>query len=404
MGNICVGGFRMPEQADPTRHTDAPRPNEHIISNHSQGTTEDTESRSPSVRLQKKINDLKPYVARASGSLKDYGQAAIDRASGKKIGLSFAKLDAEHLDAMVEVENQRNPGLNLRHFNDQQAFIKALEEQNTTSFRAIFPQTSPDTMMTVAHHVMADVRLHQDGPPSIVITEPAVVVDSGLNQLYQHNHFLNELRDSGVPLSQVAIIETQAQKTKDDCVMYSLNYAIKAHKNAQQFNDLHEELHRGTLSIEPESRAHTTVGAFEQKKRYAALYEGTHAAFGADVLPADFYKHGASLTQAEELMERTDGRMAGRVNSERHSNAENLVERNKAFRVPRRELLDAQKQKDNEFSASIDGFRLQEIQRVMTAEQRGELPIFTATLQQQAKEKSLKEYGDYLSRFGEQFM
>ncbi|WP_152533217.1 YopJ family acetyltransferase [Pseudomonas syringae] len=367
MGNVCVGGSRMSHQVYSPDRADAPPRSERNTPDRSKRTAGDAE-RNQSMRLQQKINDLKPYVRHARGPMKAYGQAAIDRASGKKTSVSFAELDATHLDAMVDIENQRNPGLNLRHFRDHKEFIQAIQSGGPNSFRAIFPQTSPGTGQTVKHHVMADVRLHQDGAPTVIITEPAVIVGERFQQLQQHNLTLEDLGEGGVPLSHVAIIETQAQKTKDDCVMYSLNYAIKAHKNANQFDDIHQSLQHGALSTEPESRARTTLGALEANSMYSVMHDGAHAAFGADVLPVDFYKHGASLTQAKQLMKRPDGRMAGRVNSEGHSEAENLVQRNKAFRVMRRELLDDEAPSNTQFSASIDGFRLQEIKRVLTAE------------------------------------
>ncbi|WP_455710242.1 YopJ family acetyltransferase [Pseudomonas corrugata] len=58
----------------------------------------------------------------------------------EKTTVSFAALDAEHLDALVEEENRRNPSLNLRHFNNQLAFVGALRHNQPASFRAIFPR------------------------------------------------------------------------------------------------------------------------------------------------------------------------------------------------------------------------------------------------------------------------
>ncbi|MDG6382526.1 type III secretion system YopJ family effector HopZ1b [Pseudomonas savastanoi pv. phaseolicola] len=368
MGNICIGGPRMSQQVYSPERADTPQRNALR-----EQTEADIEQNSESMRLQQKIDDLKPYVSHATGPMKAYGQAAMDRASGKKTDVSFAQLDAEHLDAMVDVENQRNPDLNLRYFKHHKEFIQALESDGPSSFRAIYPLTQPRTGQAAKHHVMADVRLTPCEPPSIVITESGVIVGKRNKQLHRHNQTLEDLSESGVQLSQVAIIETQAQKTPDDCVMYCLNYAIKAHKNADQFDDIHHGLQRGTLlteSMEGESRTRTTAGTFEEETRYPVVEGDTHVAFGADVLPVDFYKHGASLTQALRLMERPDGRMAGRVNSKGHERAENLVERNQAFRISRRELLDEDNPQISQFSASIDGFRLQEIERVLAAAQR----------------------------------
>ncbi|KPW70099.1 YopJ family acetyltransferase [Pseudomonas cannabina] len=99
--------------------------------------------------------------------MKAYGQAAIDRASGKKTSASFAKLDATHLLDMINAENQRNSDLNLRRFGNQTKFIKALKSKGSDSFWAISPQTSDSTGQPASHHVMADVRLHPSRKPTV---------------------------------------------------------------------------------------------------------------------------------------------------------------------------------------------------------------------------------------------
>lgn len=365
MGNICVGGSRMTQHVNSPHRANAPSRGDHPASE--QKLKAKARDQNLTSRLQKKIDDLKPQLRHASGPLKKYAQEAINRASGKKTTVSFAALDAEHLNAMVDVENQRNPGLNLRHFDNQLAFVEALKHDEPASFRAVLPQTSPNTNRPVKHHVIADVRLRPGYPPSVVITEAAVTVGFRNQQLHQHNLTLEAMNESGIPLSRVAIIETQAQKTSDDCVMYSLHYAIKAHKNAQQFDEIHQDLQQGAAPASRESRARTTLGALEKNMGHTVLHEGTHAAFGADVLPADFYKHGASLTQATELVNRPDGRLSGRVNSQGHDEPENLVQRNQAFRVTRKTFSDNAEPSTIQFSASIDGFRLQEIERVLAA-------------------------------------
>ena len=316
-------------------------------------------------RLRTKIDSVKHRLRHASDPLAEYGRAAVDRARGKT-NVDIAALDVAHLDAMVEVENLRNPGLNLQHFRNHMEFIEALKAEGPASFRAIIPQTDLDTGLPHEHHVMADVRLRPGEPPSVIVTEPAVIVDDKLGQLHRHNLMLDALEEHGIPLSQVAVIEATAQKSKVDCVMYSLHYAIKAHKNASHFDELHQGLQRGSSPAGLDSRARTSLHVMENPRLRGPALDA-HAAFGADVLPADFYKHGASLTQAEQLISRPDGRMAGQVNGPGHDKAENLVERNQAFRVPRERYPGEAGPSDAQFSASIDGFRLQEIERVLAA-------------------------------------
>ncbi len=299
----------------------------------------------------------------------------------------MAVLDAANLDAMVKVENQRNPGLNLRHFSHQKDFIAALEAEGPASFRAIFPQTDERTGKAVPHHVMADGRRNPGKPPTVVVTEPAIIIGKNvaeLDQLQRHNGLLFDLDELGIPLSHVAIIETGAGS--DDDLLAQLEELLprddrwrhrhgaaghgRDHVLPAFLADLwpqEEALDRGEHPAGAaglESLAQTTLSKFPGK----ALYSGTHAAFGADVLPPDFYKHGASLAQARQLMSRPDERMTGRINGPEHDQAETLIERNEAFRMPRRTLPgDSEPSDDEFFSASIDGFRLQEIERALAA-------------------------------------
>uniref|UniRef100_UPI00370942EC YopJ family acetyltransferase n=1 Tax=Pseudomonas corrugata TaxID=47879 RepID=UPI00370942EC len=105
---------------------------------------------------------------------------------------------------------------------------------------------------------MADVRLRPGHSPSVDITEAAVTMGFCNQQLHQHNLTLEALYESGFPLSRVAIIETQAQKTSNDCATYSLHYAIKENKNAQQFDEIHQDfnkaMHRAVPNHEPVPR------------------------------------------------------------------------------------------------------------------------------------------------------
>ncbi|TCK31970.1 YopJ serine/threonine acetyltransferase [Paraburkholderia sp. BL8N3] len=321
-------------------------------------------------RLRAKIAAVEQALLHASGPLRDYAEEAVARVRRRAPNApSITTLDIAHLGAMAEVENQRNPGLNLHRFEHQDEFVDVLRADGPASFRAVFPLSMPLTGKPSDHYVMADMRRHPGQPPSIVITESAIIFAEVMpesNQLAKHNRLLDTLENAGMDLSRVAVIETFAQKSIDDCVMFSLHYAIKAHKNAAEFDVLHSRLQQGsTPDASGTSRRSTSLASLEDTFRAKLLT--AHAAHGADVLPADFFKHGASLQQAEQLVRRPDRRVAGPVNSATHAKRETLPERNQAFRVLR--LKDPTKNdgETTHFSASIDGFRLQEIERALTA-------------------------------------
>lgn len=316
-------------------------------------------------RLEQKIARVEAIMQNVRGPLRKYAKAAVERVRHRMADApSFANVDAAHLDALVATEKQRNPGLNLEHFSHQDDFVEAIRRGTKQSFQAIFPYPDPATHQSESHHVMADVRHHADGTTTVVVVESAEIFAGRGTRLGKHNQIVLALNEVGVDSNNIAVIETQAQKSTDDCVMYSLNYALKAHKNQRVFDKFHARLQR---QANPDrtglSRGATSVNAPEEAYRIRMLY--CHAAHGADVLTTDFYKHGSSLQQAKELMKREDGRMSGPVNSDRHAVRETLVERNLAFRVPRPEARDQDASEGAMFSASIDGFRLQEIARAL---------------------------------------
>ncbi|MBB5421822.1 hypothetical protein GCT19_41370 [Paraburkholderia sp. CNPSo 3155] len=115
---------------------------------------------------------------------------------------------------------------------------------------------------------MADVRQHADGA-TIVVLESGVIFNGrpepDQNQAAKHNCLVSGLATEGVDSCRIAIVETQAQKTQDDCVMYSLTYVLKAHKNREIFDRLHARLNAGANpDTSGESRNATSLRVMEE--------------------------------------------------------------------------------------------------------------------------------------------
>lgn len=301
-----------------------------------------------------------------------FGQyaAAVTSLMRKNVqpGRETTEMDIENLGAIIDVENQRNPGLNLRQYEKDDDFIRDLGEARSGSFRAIFPLTSRQTGEPSLHHVMADVRVPEDGRPSVIITESSLI--AGRGQFRKHAYLREKMTKAGLDVSRMATIEVGAQYSLHDCVMYSLNYALKSHKNSELFKRLHANL-RETGALVPDQGpvGDTSLLGFAFRRDFLFAKWGATAT-GKDTLCVDFYKHVGSLTHANKLEANPATNMSGRTNSPSRLEPETLTQRVGALRVTRKgEGLPEEEPKT--YSASIEGFRLQEVARVLEAA-RGE--------------------------------
>jgi hypothetical protein len=153
--------------------------------------------------------------------------------------------------------------------------------------------------------------------------------------------------------------------------MYCLNFALKAVKNSGVFDNMHRNIAqtgapRPDISFEQhlaESDGLLGQWGAEQARQHLG---NIGYAVGPLVLPPDFFKHATSATLAEEVSERAVQDCApgelpatSRVNGTRHQAPESLEERVDAFMVTRPD----DKGVKRTYSASIEGFRLQEIAR-----------------------------------------
>ncbi len=293
-------------------------------------------------------------------------------------GLQITRLDIANLHAIIDVENERHPGLNLRQYFKDDEFVQALKQAPPgSSFRAIFPLTAKKqdpkdptgkngqklVSIPLTHHIMADVRVSQEGVPTVILHESANVYTSTNASAY--TNLRQKMLQAGLKTHQMATIEVGAQSAPNGCVMYSLNFAIKSHKNVELYNKFHDNLRDG-VGILPDKNSigNTSLGLMLDSSHALRTFGETVS--GEDVLPAEFYKHLASKTHATKLAtdsaDEFSGKFSNRISSSHHSIGETLPERVQAFRVTR-----SSKNGQKSYGASIEAFRMQEIARVLEA-------------------------------------
>ncbi len=327
-------------------------------------------------------------------AFREYAQHAVERARGNMPpNFITSALDSENLAKLMEVENARNPGLTLRHHRHQDEFIDHLLHTTDEKFRAVFPLTMQDSQEAGAHHVMADVRKPPGQPPTVVICE-TVGLDHHVDK---HMKFWKDLQDKQIDTSRVGLIENTAQRSARGCAMFSMHFAIKSHKNEAIFDQMHQALRERTGLVPGQSGAQTAGQASELALLFARddppfqdtfNDAGTDFAPGQGVLPTDFYKHAHSKTVASETFNRSpfaQMRSArglapedARVNSRQNhgDDAMTLQQRMESYRVTR---YQPQRTAPMTYSASIEGFRLQEIARRLEADLGNEVKVSKAS-------------------------
>jgi hypothetical protein len=351
----------------------------------------------PSEKLFGKSQQVADLLSRTPARAQDtsfnrYAKDTVELAQkNTQPGESTTRSDIAHLGKMIDVENKRNPGLNLSQHATQADFIEHLQTAEPGRFRAIFPLARADGQPAL-HHVMADVHKQEGQPPTVLICEPA---DLSGDQGKKHTRLWDAMKTNGVDTSRVGVIEARAQTSPTDCVMFSLNHAIKSHKNSEEFDNIHATL-QNREGLVPGQNNFESFANFSAPALYAEhtgetvenLFVGHQTDFapGMAKLPADFYKHTNSkgaigmLGQAFAPMRRQNGLEppSARVNSRQNhgDNAVTLAQRHDAYKVTRRP---PEKPGGATYSASIEGFRLQEIGRVLNAGQGGAVELSKAS-------------------------
>lgn len=296
----------------------------------------------------------------------------------RQMGHEESQLDIKAMPSLVATENARHPGLNLTYHDSSENLAAQLKQLTPGQHaRAVVRLTDPERAWS-SHHAAIDARCGANGQVSVVVLDPVSLGEEHIAKMM--NTLLEKLEGGGIDAKHVALISVEAQKSNFGCAMFSLSFALKSHQNKEHFDKIHAELpdtqtpatprrtSEGSAAMDsttPSARPNAR-GPSERTKMRAS---GAALESGPSILPADFYKHTHSTTLAGKLhragaAERVGLQASdGRVNSADHPQAETLPQRAAAHRVNR--------EPDMEFSASIDGFGLQEYRRALEHENRG---------------------------------
>ncbi|AWO77485.1 YopJ family acetyltransferase [Serratia marcescens] len=262
-------------------------------------------------RLQEKADAVVlPQLKKLHKDLYEYAKLATENVqNGNGSNSAITRLDKKLLPLLADMENHRNPGLNLRICKSSEECFQTIRDQykhvqqskQPMNMRIIYPPFKGAT----DHHITLDVKLTPGHRPSIIGFESAL------------DHMMGSIKgmiSTALHGAKVHMVGNIIQNSEWDCVMFSLNNALKSHKHHDDYTD---RLHNG-----------------ERGK----------------AIPAEFLKHAQSKTFVEGHSKQDN--LVTKDKGGLHT--ETLLHRNLAYRANRF---------DKSYSTSIEGFRLQEIKR-----------------------------------------
>ncbi|ATB60836.1 MULTISPECIES: type III secretion system YopJ family effector AvrBsT [Xanthomonas] len=291
--------------------------------------------RKKAIALEESLNSSNniPYEMRM------YAEAAL---SAAKHGSSEAitKADVENKYYLAHAYNERFPELHLSCHDSAQSFFSEFMTSGKQAWRSIV-RLSPSSL----HHAAIDVRF-KDGKRTMLVIEPALAygMEGGEIKVMDGYETLgknvqNCLGENG----DMAVIQLGAQKSRFDCVIFSLNMALCAYQKDSVFDDLHDCLRRN-------------VRCFSSGERKSILHENIEFIEGDKFLPPIFYKHSHSRGVVGEFISNQPEYAHKNVSTGRTNPNEDLSERVENFRVRRGDLS---------YSMSIEASRLRKIRKTI---------------------------------------
>lgn len=158
-----------------------------------------------------------------------YASQVLENAASGKPDSDITDLDAQHLPALASAYNHAFPSLNLKVFNSGSDFLSYVYHHDEPgAYRAIVKLSE-----STEHRVAVDLRNHSDQTKTMLVMERAMAhgFEGGRTQtLPGYKPLHDNLNKYFSNSCNMAIIETDAQKSKHDCVIFSLNFALAAYQ------------------------------------------------------------------------------------------------------------------------------------------------------------------------------
>ncbi|HEY4316644.1 MAG TPA: YopJ family acetyltransferase [Herbaspirillum sp.] len=197
--------------------------------------------------------------------------------------------DIQAMPAFAALENQLHPDLHLFIAPSPSALLKKIKSLPPVFHLRCVLRSAVDAEHG-RHHFYADIDRKADGLLSLLIVEPADLRDNvnGLAILLQL--FILMLPDESFTYRRITCFSTAVQKSGSDCLLFCVDFALKAYRHAAQFEALHA-IHQSGRAVGNEA-GDPIIERNNQDNLIVAQ---------ANLLPFAFFEHAQSATALRDV-------------------------------------------------------------------------------------------------------
>jgi hypothetical protein len=142
------------------------------------------------------------------------------------------------MPAFAALENKRHPDLRLFIAQSPSALLKKIKSMPPVFHLRCVLRSAVDAEHG-RHHFYADIDRKADGLLSLLIVEPANLKDNANGLAILLQLFILMLADESFTYRRITCFSTSVQKSGSDCLLFCIDFALKAHRHAAQFEALH---------------------------------------------------------------------------------------------------------------------------------------------------------------------
>ncbi|HWZ47075.1 MAG TPA: YopJ family acetyltransferase [Herbaspirillum sp.] len=197
--------------------------------------------------------------------------------------------DIQTMPAFIALENKLHPELNLFIAPTPSALLKKIQALPPAFHLRCVLRSAVDAEHGW-HHFYADIQRQADGSLSFLIIEPADLKHNinGIAILLQL--FILMLPDKSLTQRRITCFSTAVQKSGSDCLLFCIDFALKAYRHAAQFAALHAIHHSGRA-----------IGNDAGDPVIEHNNQNTLIVAPSTLLPFSFFEHAQSTTALQTI-------------------------------------------------------------------------------------------------------
>ena len=152
--------------------------------------------------------------------------------------------DLETMPHFVALANRQNPDLQLFIAESASALLQRIKLM-PPSFQMRTVLRSTENTIGGAHHLYLDIERKDNGPLSILLIEPADFSYNQNGRAMVLALLILMMPDPYFTGRRMSCFNVAAQKSGSDCLIFCIDFALKAHRHADEIAALHAIHHAG---------------------------------------------------------------------------------------------------------------------------------------------------------------